>query len=77
MSFTELPVIGIIPEDDNVLKSSNSKQLAITMNQNSKASRAFFGIAANLSGIEYKVTIMNRLAGFFSRKSENKLTPSK
>ncbi len=76
--FTEMPVIGIIPEDENVLKSSNSRELAITVKQNSKASRAFFEVAATLSGVEYKVTIMDRLAGFFSRKKDyNRLTPSK
>jgi septum site-determining protein MinD len=69
MQFTEIPVIGIVPEDENVLKSSNLRELAITINQNSSASRAFFEIAAKLSGIEYKISLKNRIASFFRRKT--------
>ena len=36
--FTEIPVIGSIPEDDNILKSTNKRELAVTMNQKAKAS---------------------------------------
>jgi septum site-determining protein MinD len=69
MSFTEIPVIGIIPEDENILKSANKRELAIVMNRNSQSSKAFFEIAAKLSGIEYKRSIRNRVAGFFRRNN--------
>jgi septum site-determining protein MinD len=52
--FTEFPVIGKIPEDENVLKSLNKKELVMLSKQNSAASQALMDIAAKLIGIDYK-----------------------
>jgi septum site-determining protein MinD len=52
--FTELPIIGIIPEDEKILESANKKTLVTISKQNSPSSRAFFEIAAKIAGAEYK-----------------------
>jgi septum site-determining protein MinD len=52
--FTELPVIGVIPEDEKIIESANRKTLVTISKQNSSSSRAFFEIAAKIAGAEYK-----------------------
>lgn len=52
--FTELPIIGVIPEDEKILESANKKTLVTISKQNSPASIAFFEIAAKLAGVDYK-----------------------
>ena len=52
--FTNLPVIGSIPEDERVLESTNKETLVTLCEKNSPASKALFGIAAKISGVEYK-----------------------
>jgi MinD-like ATPase involved in chromosome partitioning or flagellar assembly len=66
--FTELPIIGIIPEDENVLASSNKKTLVTISKKNSRASKAFFKIAAKLVGAEYKSSFFGRLRGIFKKE---------
>jgi septum site-determining protein MinD len=51
--FTNLPIIGTIPEDDNVLECTNKKCLVTLSKENSPSSKAFFEIGRNLSGIPY------------------------
>ncbi|MEM5766627.1 MAG: cell division ATPase MinD [Candidatus Aenigmatarchaeota archaeon] len=52
--FTELSVIGIVPEDEKVLESTNKRTLVLISHKNSPSSKAFFEIASKLAGIEYK-----------------------
>ena len=52
--FTELPVLGIIPEDEKIIESANKKTLVTVSNKNSSSSLAFFEIAAKLVGSDYK-----------------------
>jgi septum site-determining protein MinD len=52
--FTELPIIGIIPEDEKIMESANKKTLITISKRNSRSSRAFFEIASKLTGSEYK-----------------------
>lgn len=52
--FTELPILGTVPEDDHVLESTNKKTLVTVSNQNSKASKSIFEIASKIAGVEYK-----------------------
>jgi septum site-determining protein MinD len=52
--FTELPVIGVVPEDEKILESTNKKTLVTISEQNSSSSRAFFEIAAKIVGTEYR-----------------------
>lgn len=52
--FTGFPVIGEIPEDENVLESMNKGVLVTIYKEESPASQAFFEIASKFAGIEYK-----------------------
>ena len=52
--FTELPILGIIPEDEKILESVNRKTLITDLKKGSGSSRAFFKIAAKISGSEYR-----------------------
>jgi septum site-determining protein MinD len=51
--FTRMPIIAKIPEDDNVLKSTNFKMPVVLMAPKSRASHAFFGVAARIAGESY------------------------
>jgi len=53
-NFSDLPIIGIIPEDEKILESANKKTLITVSKQNSPSSIAFFEIAAKLVGVEYR-----------------------
>ncbi len=67
--FTGLPIIGIVPEDENVLKSVNKKTLVTILKENSPASQAFFEIAARLVGATYKrPTFWSKVINLFKRK---------
>jgi septum site-determining protein MinD len=64
--FTELPIIGTVPEDEIVLESTNNKTLATISKKNSPASKAIFEIAARLSGVSYeRQSFFDRLVEFF------------
>lgn len=63
--FTGLPVVGIVPEDENVLESTNKETPIIIYKKSSKASRAFFKIAARLAGVEYKQSLLERMRSVF------------
>jgi cell division ATPase MinD len=63
--FVELPVIGIIPEDESVLESTNMKSLVTSTHPYSKASVAIFEIAAYMAGVYYRKP--NRLKMFIER----------
>lgn len=66
--FTELPLIGIIPEDEKILESMNKKSLVLISYKNSPSSRAFFETASKLAGIEYKKpSFFERLLKIFRR----------
>ena len=65
--FTDLPVIGIIPEDEKIIESANKKTLVTISRKNSPSSRAFFEIAAKLAGVEYKTSFFQRLLGKFRK----------
>jgi MinD-like ATPase involved in chromosome partitioning or flagellar assembly len=64
--FTGLPVIGVIPEDENVLKSVNRKTLVTILKESSSASQAFFETAAKLVGVTYrKPSLWARIVSMF------------
>jgi len=52
--FTELPVIGTIPEDEKIMESANKKTLVTISKQNSPSSIAFFEIASKIAGVDYR-----------------------
>ena len=66
--FTELPIIGVVPEDDNVLADFNKKSLVTFSRKNSPASKAFFRIAAKLVGERYEYGFFERLKGLFRKE---------
>jgi septum formation inhibitor-activating ATPase MinD len=51
--FTELPIVGVIPEDERILEGANKKTLVTASKRNSKSKRAFFEIAARIAGTTY------------------------
>jgi septum site-determining protein MinD len=63
--FTDLPVIGIVPEDENVLADFNRKTLVTFSKKNSPASKAFYRIGAKLVGERYEQGFFDRLRGIF------------
>ena len=63
--FTGLPVIGVIPEDENVLESTNKETLVTLNKRGSRASRSFFKLASKLAGVEYKPGLGERLRSIF------------
>jgi septum site-determining protein MinD len=66
--FTELPIIGVIPEDENVLADFNRKTLVTFSKKNSSASKAFYKIAAKLVGEKYEYDFFDRLKGIFGKE---------
>ena len=52
--FCELPIMGIVPEDEKILESTNKKSLVTLSYRNSSSSKAFFEIAAKIAGVELK-----------------------
>lgn len=57
----ELPILGVIPDDDKIRASLSMKDAVIHTHPNSKASREYMKIAAKIAGIKYKEK------GFFGR----------
>jgi septum site-determining protein MinD len=46
----EVPILGIIPEDKNVLAALNKKDAIVNLNPRNKVSKAYTNIAAKLTG---------------------------
>jgi septum site-determining protein MinD len=51
--FTDLPVICMIPEDESLLKSVNSRNISFFSHPSSKSSRAFSELARRVAGVPY------------------------
>jgi len=50
----ELPILGIIPEDDNIQEALVMKDALMHTHPKSRAAKAYRKIAANIAGIRYK-----------------------
>ena len=61
-----IELIGIVPEDEGVLKASN-QGVPIALNRRSKAGGAFRSIAARLMGDEVPIEDFEAASGLFSR----------
>lgn len=59
-------LIGIVPEDENVVPASNSG-VPVTLNENSRAGLAFNNIARRLCGEEVPFMQLEESQGFFQR----------
>lgn len=66
--FTELPIIGVVPEDRKNLETENNKTLITVSNKNSPASKAFFNISAKLSGKVFQYSLWDRLKMSFQNR---------
>ena len=64
--FTNLPVLATIPEDDNMLKSTNLKAPLAYMNPRGRTSQAFYTLAAKLLGEEYRPPRRSLFSFFFN-----------
>jgi len=53
-SFLSMPLMGLVPEDNNVRKSLVAKEPVVNHKPYSKSSREFMLIASRLSGVYYK-----------------------
>ncbi|MCL4250029.1 MAG: septum site-determining protein MinD [Anaerolineae bacterium] len=61
-----IKILGIVPEDENVVPSSNSG-IPITLNDNSRAGKAFHNIARRLMGERVPFMSLEESGGFFKR----------
>jgi septum site-determining protein MinD len=68
--FTQLPIIGMVPEDENVLADFNKKTLVTFNKKNSPASKVFFKIAAKIAGVSYEESFFDKIKSIFGRKKE-------
>jgi septum site-determining protein MinD len=59
-------LIGIVPEDDTVVPSSNSG-VPVTLNDNSRAGQAYRNIARRIMGEKVPFMQLNVSNGFFQR----------
>lgn len=73
--FTELPVIGVIPFDKNVMRSLDARKPVVTYRPGSRASAAFMKLAAHLMNEPVNEPkkkkgrgIIGRLLRFFGKK---------
>jgi len=68
MELLAVQLIGLIPDDENVLVSTN-RGLPVVLDGKSKAGQAFRNIARRLEGDEVPFMQMDESGGFFSRIS--------
>ncbi len=68
LDILAIELIGVIPEDEGVLKASN-QGVPIALNGRSKAGDAFRGIASRLMGDELPIEDYQSEAGLFNRLS--------
>lgn len=61
-----IQIIGIVPEDENVIPASNSG-IPVTLNENSRAGVAFYNIARRLSGEKVLFMELDDNTGFLQR----------
>jgi septum site-determining protein MinD len=67
LEILSIPLLGIIPESEEVLKASNIGSPVTLNNPNSAPSRAYFDAAKRLKGETLDVVIPMQRSGFISR----------
>ena len=67
--FLDMPVIGVIPEDENILAGFNKKELVVLSKKNSKSSKNFVSVAAKLAGVSYEYGFFERIKRAFRKDS--------
>ncbi len=74
--LTRVPVIGSIPFDKNVYKSLVEKLPVVIFRPNTKATKSFVKLGANLIGYEYKKkSILSRIADKLKLRRKTIVTP--
>lgn len=70
--FTQIPVVGTINYDHDILKSLAAKIPIVMMNERSKTSQEYFRIAAKLLGEQYSTTprFLDKIMSIFRRQSK-------
>jgi len=68
--FTELPIIGIIPEDENILSGFNKRTLVTVSKKRSSSKKEFFKIAAKLVGMKYEYGFWDKFRRIFGKEKE-------
>lgn len=68
----EVPILGMVPEDENIQEALNLKDVIVHTHSKSKAARAYKEIAAKILGVEYdsnkdKEGFFTRIANAFKR----------
>lgn len=66
IDILQVPVIGIIPEDEELMISSLRGEIAVS-NENSKAGRAFSNIAARITGADIPILDFDEKGGLIKR----------
>lgn len=66
--FTELPIIGIIPEDEKILEGFNKKTLVALSERKSPFKKAFFKIAAKIAGTRYEYGFLEKIKRIFKKE---------
>jgi septum formation inhibitor-activating ATPase MinD len=56
-----LPVTGVIPEDEAIIKSRDARKPLMILKPGSKAAKALLDIAKKISGIPEKKSFFSRL----------------
>ena len=68
--FLELPIIGVVPEDEEVLASFNKKVIVTSSKKKSTASRSIFKIAAKISGVKYEHGFWEKIKNAFKKEDD-------
>jgi len=66
VDMLQVPVIGIIPDDEELIMSSLKGEIAVS-NENSKAGKAYSNIAARLTGIQVPILNFEEKEGFLKK----------
>jgi len=71
----EIPILGMVPEDNSVSESLHQKDAVVHTHPKSKAARAYKEIAAQIIGVDYdsskdEPTIFEKIAKAFGKKSK-------
>lgn len=61
--FTDMPVIGTIPESEKILAASNRRSIAAA--QKGPAHRAFIRLAAKIAAVDYKESFVEKIFSIF------------
>ena len=67
LEFLSIPLLGIIPESEEVLRASNLGAPITTCGRDSAPSRAYFDAARRLAGEEVEMTIPTARKGLFTK----------